>query len=105
MEKFLQQVIIQVTNKLFVILFPEAKVTRQIIVHHNRPVTKQDTKEPVDNFVLKLTPQDFKISRNTIAGLLVINHVLPDNFYQLTVKDDPRAIRLSQEIIEPIDTL
>lgn len=92
---FKQRMLIEQTNSLLSRLFPNSKDITVFVATYM---------EPDPEFICTVPLDKFGITKMDIAKELVDKKCLPYNFFDLTVNDDPRMIRLKSPQ-DPIDAL
>lgn len=74
-NRWKQEMIIDNTNKFLNLLFPKSKVVKQLM----EPVFNQ----PNDNYNANIPLKEFKVKKLDIIDKLIIEGVLPKNYYEL----------------------
>jgi hypothetical protein len=82
---FKQKLLIQHTNGLLTKLFPNSEDIKVFISTYS---------DPDPDFICGVSMEKFGITKKDIAVELVEKKCLPYNFFELTVNDDPRMIKL-----------
>ncbi len=82
----------RIINRTFKKLFPNVKLVNKFVKY---------TPEPDLAFICKLSFTDLGITKRMVVGILIEQNVLPHNFFELTLADDNRLIRLKPKKVKP----
>lgn len=92
---FKQRLLIECTDAILTKLFPNSKDIQLFVSTYS---------DPDPDFICGVSMEKFGITKKDIAKELVDKKCLPFNFFELTVNDDPRMVKL-RAAQEPIDAL
>lgn len=95
LNEFKQKLLINYTDRLLTALFPNSEDIKLFVSSYS---------EPDPDFICSVSMEKFGITKKDIAQELVDKKCLPYNFFELTVNDDPRMIKLKSPQ-EQIDAL